>query len=39
MTEDAVRNKMYRIKKELYSNFADSLGVYDDDSIIFLDVI
>lgn len=39
MTEPAVRNKMYRIKKELYSNFADSLGVYDDDSIIFLDVI
>lgn len=39
MTEPAVRNKMYRIKKALYSNFADSLGVYDDDSIIFLDVI
>ena len=39
MTEPAVRNKMYRIKKELYSNFADSLGVYDDDSIIFLDLI
>ena len=39
MSEDTVRNKMYRIKKKLYGAFADSLCVYDDDSIILLDVI
>lgn len=39
MSEATVRNKMYRIKKKLYRNFADSLRVFDDDSIIFLDVI
>ena len=39
MSEDTVRNKMYRIKKKLYGAFADSLCVYDDDSIILLDFI
>ena len=39
MSGDTVRNKMYRIKKKLYGAFADSLCVYDDDSIILLDVI
>ena len=36
ITQESVRKKIYRIKKKLYAGFADSLDVYDDESILLL---
>ena len=36
ITQESVRKKIDRIKKKLYAGFADSLDVYDDESILLL---